>query len=338
VNEATVDLGYIPTEGSQVRIYRETERNSRLVDYTDGSTLKETDLDTDSRQAFYLLQELLEATSDSLSISDISGEFDAENRRITNLADPVEDQDAVTKGWANTYFPNTLEEYVSDAESARDSAISAQIASETARDSAISAKNSAITAKTEAETAKTQAQTARAGAESAQTSAEQARDEAIVAKTGAESAETDAVSAKTSAESARDTALTYKNEAETAWDGAISAKNSAESARDDALFAKSSTESARDTAVQAKDTAVQASSEVEAFYNLINSDKRLERYTHDQSTPSSVWTITHELNRRPSVSVVDTADSLVEGAVDYVSLNQLTITFNAPFSGKAYLV
>jgi hypothetical protein len=65
-------------------------------------------------------------------------------------------------------------------------------------------------------------------------------------------------------------------------------------------------------------------------------------YTHNQNTTSNTWTITHNLNRFPSVTVVDSADTVVIGTVVYNSANQLTITFFASgsavaFQGKAYL-
>lgn len=60
-------------------------------------------------------------------------------------------------------------------------------------------------------------------------------------------------------------------------------------------------------------------------------------YTHTQSMASAVWTITHNLNRHPAVTVVDSAGSKVYGDVDYLGPNSLTVTFVAPFSGSAYL-
>ena len=65
-------------------------------------------------------------------------------------------------------------------------------------------------------------------------------------------------------------------------------------------------------------------------------------FTHNQSSVSNTWTITHNLNRFPSVTVVDSADTIVHGTVVYNSANQLTITFfqggsALAFSGKAYL-
>ena len=57
-------------------------------------------------------------------------------------------------------------------------------------------------------------------------------------------------------------------------------------------------------------------------------------YTHTQSSISHTWVVTHNLHRFPSVTVVDTGDTVVIGTVDYNSANKLTITF---FSGDATL-
>jgi len=56
-----------------------------------------------------------------------------------------------------------------------------------------------------------------------------------------------------------------------------------------------------------------------------------------QGIPSATWNITHSLGKFPSVSVVDTANQLMYGDTEYINENSLTITFSAPFSGKAYL-
>ena len=62
-----------------------------------------------------------------------------------------------------------------------------------------------------------------------------------------------------------------------------------------------------------------------------------KHYTHDQGMPSQVWTINHGLNKYPTAAAVDTAQTVVMGQIDYVDLNNITITFNASFSGEAYL-
>lgn len=60
-------------------------------------------------------------------------------------------------------------------------------------------------------------------------------------------------------------------------------------------------------------------------------------YVHIQSSAASVWQINHGLNKYPSVTVVDSAGSVVVGEVVYNNTNKVTITFIGSFSGKAYL-
>jgi hypothetical protein len=60
-------------------------------------------------------------------------------------------------------------------------------------------------------------------------------------------------------------------------------------------------------------------------------------YTHTQASASSAWVITHNLNCFPSVTVVDSAGSVVFGEVEYITANQVRVTFAAAFGGKAYL-
>lgn len=60
-------------------------------------------------------------------------------------------------------------------------------------------------------------------------------------------------------------------------------------------------------------------------------------YTHNQVSPSSTWTITHNLGKYPSVTVVNSAGDRVFGSERHDSVNQLTLTFETGgFSGKAY--
>lgn len=60
-------------------------------------------------------------------------------------------------------------------------------------------------------------------------------------------------------------------------------------------------------------------------------------YVFVQSTPSATWTINHDLNKYPSVSIVDSANDEVIGEVNYTSTTQVVISFSAAFSGKAFL-
>lgn len=72
--------------------------------------------------------------------------------------------------------------------------------------------------------------------------------------------------------------------------------------------------------------------------SLLGSGESVDKtFRYTQSSASSVWNITHNLNKYPSVSVVDTANTVVYGDVNYINANELIITFSAPFSGQAFM-
>ncbi len=59
-------------------------------------------------------------------------------------------------------------------------------------------------------------------------------------------------------------------------------------------------------------------------------------YVHNQILASSVWVINHNLNKYPSVIVVDSGDTVVVGDISYTNLNTITVTFTVAFGGKAF--
>lgn len=61
-------------------------------------------------------------------------------------------------------------------------------------------------------------------------------------------------------------------------------------------------------------------------------------YTHEQAIASDVWVIHHNLGKRPSVTVVDTAESeQIPDEKEYNDDNTVTLYFLSEFAGKAYL-
>lgn len=60
-------------------------------------------------------------------------------------------------------------------------------------------------------------------------------------------------------------------------------------------------------------------------------------YVHDQGSPSDTWEVQHNLNKNPSVTIVDSIGMVVHGDIEYVDKNNVTITFESgSFSGKAF--
>jgi hypothetical protein len=60
-------------------------------------------------------------------------------------------------------------------------------------------------------------------------------------------------------------------------------------------------------------------------------------YTHTQTSPSSLWTVIHNLGKNPSVEVVDSGGSEIVPDIHYDNINQVSISFGSVTSGKAYL-
>lgn len=61
------------------------------------------------------------------------------------------------------------------------------------------------------------------------------------------------------------------------------------------------------------------------------------RHVHTQNTASATWTIIHSLGGKPSVTIVDSADTVVIGEVTYNSNSEVVVSFTSAFSGFAYL-
>jgi len=60
-------------------------------------------------------------------------------------------------------------------------------------------------------------------------------------------------------------------------------------------------------------------------------------YVEDFSSATDTWVINHNLGKYPSVSTVDSAGSIINGAITYNSANKITVVFTSATSGKAYL-
>lgn len=76
---------------------------------------------------------------------------------------------------------------------------------------------------------------------------------------------------------------------------------------------------------------------ISAITGLEGALKRLDTYIHEQGESSDTWVIVHNLNKYPSITIVDSAGTVFEAEIRYDSENQCTILMNGAFKGKAYL-
>jgi hypothetical protein len=71
-----------------------------------------------------------------------------------------------------------------------------------------------------------------------------------------------------------------------------------------------------------------------AVFTLSSPDKTFE---FTQGQPATTWNIQHDLNKFPSVSVINNNNVVINGEVTYIDKNNVQLNFSAGFSGKAYL-
>ena len=60
-------------------------------------------------------------------------------------------------------------------------------------------------------------------------------------------------------------------------------------------------------------------------------------FVFTQTVAATVWNVNHNLGKFPSITVIDTANTVVTGEYTYTDNNNVILTFSAGFAGKAYL-
>lgn len=102
LNPATVSVTV--QAGQIVEVIRDSSSDHLLVEFKDGSILKERDLNTGFTQAFFLGQEAKDRASSSIELDPL-GNFDAKGHRIIHVENPVNDTDAVNKRYLAYEYP-----------------------------------------------------------------------------------------------------------------------------------------------------------------------------------------------------------------------------------------
>ena len=127
-----------------ISIRRETTTDS-IVTWNDGSVLLSKDMTLEQVQLLHLQEEqrdYIEANSISIVETETGGFFDADNRRISNVADPIEPQDVATKHYMETMNNTFIEQYKGYLKQTQESATAAKTSETNAAKSATAAKTS----------------------------------------------------------------------------------------------------------------------------------------------------------------------------------------------------
>lgn len=152
VSGTVVETATAPASGTTVRVARETPIDAKLVDYINGSSLGEIDLDTAADQLFYAMQETLDSNSATMQ-EGAGGKWDARSKGIENVADPVNPQDAATKN----YIDSQIDPKVTAAQAAKTAAETASASAQTSADNAFTHESNAATSASNAAASETKA-------------------------------------------------------------------------------------------------------------------------------------------------------------------------------------
>lgn len=288
LNSSTVKFDVAPTTGAVIEIRRETPKDVPIVNFQDGSVLLERDLDLLALFDLYLAQESADGVSETIS-ADSTGRWNAQAKRLGNLAPAINPDEAVIKQTLDYEYPavsvvagarsdiaivasdlgevtgtvvdNGLITESIDSTPGAGSSYIVTVASNITPIQTVATNITAIQgAPTSASNAAASAAAAASSASSASSSASSATSSASAALSSKNSAETAATTATTKASEASTSAASAAGQASAASGSASAAATSASNAATAATQAASSASSASTSATNSASSATSAAS------------------------------------------------------------------------------
>lgn len=229
VDDRSVVLKDTPAVGVAIRVYRETS-SDRIVEWADGAFIKASQMTLENLQQLHLIEEAQDyPILNSLSKYPDGVNFNALGSRVTNVSDPKDPQDAVTKH----YMESVQNGFVTA------NTILVQ-----------EATKQASAAKTSQEAAKTSETNAKASETNSELSHQKAKKWAEATDSPDGETDTDSTTGKT--QSSKEWALYSKTKAQESATSATNAKSSETNAKTSETHAKTSETNAKSSETKAK--------------------------------------------------------------------------------------
>lgn len=375
VDKTTIRFNTAPASGTEIIIRRYTSTTDRIVSFKDASVLKAKDLDVSTIQTIHIAEEGRDIINDAL-IVDKEGNWDAKGKRIVNVGDPIDDNDAITLKFYKEDAKGAYQAKL-DAEAARDAA---KVSETNSKASEVNAKESEVIAKASAGTAvsaakhadvvmtenqaileearqiQTNVETSESNAYENAVIATQKADEAKVSERNAKESEANAMASEVSASDSASLAKDWATKTTGTVDGSeYSAKHYANKAKEQVSLATQQATLATTKASEAEDSATSASQSATAAgasaknasasagtattqaTNASNSAK-VAKLSEDNAALSKTAASTSETNAKASEVEAKRQADLAKGYANQASSGQINADWNeTSTTSKAFI-
>lgn len=277
IDNTTIRLKVAPPSGQYLTIRRYTSQTQRVVTFKDASVLKANDLDTSQLQAFHIAAEARDVINDAL-IKNNDDNWDAKNKRIVRVADPVDPHDAMTYGV-----------YLQDSKKVQQN-----------RDQSLQFRNQAQKFRDEAEQFKNQSSTSASNALTSQTNAKASEDKA-------KESQTNAKASQNAVEADRAQVQANTQDVATKHSDVVSKHSQVVSAHEDTVTKHSQVVSMHSDVSQWKDQVIQIGqpiAEIEPQIKIVANN--IQHVVTDSNNIGHIQIVSSDL--QGSLSVADTLD------------------------------
>lgn len=314
VDDLTITLVTAPSVSEHLIIYRETTTD-KIITWNDGSVLLAKDMNTEDAQMLHLQEEqkdYLIANALATSVTDAKETiWSAQNHRITDVSDPKEPQDAVTKHYMESVQDGFVSRNTSLLEQATTQATNAKNSASSSATSASQSASSASASETSNQSAKKWAESTdspdnQADTDSTTGKTQSSRSWALFSKSKAQEVATYATNAKTSETNAKASETNAKTSETKAATSEANAKTSETNAKSSETKSKDSENAARVSEQNAAESA-RVATESAMDFNMLKRNKAyaIGDIAYSASIPS--WARLECVKAGTTASVLPTA-------------------------------
>lgn len=280
VDDLSITLVTAPSVSEHLIIYRETTTD-RIITWNDGSILLAKDMNTEDAQMLHLQEEQQDyLTANALATSVTSDKetiWSALNKRITDVFDPKEPQDAVTKHYMESVQGGFVSQNTALVTQATTQATNAKNSASSSATSASQSASSASASETSNQSAKKWAESTdspdnQTDTDSTTGKTQSSRSWALFSKSKAQEAATSATNAKSSETNAKTSETNAKTSETKAATSEANAKTSETNAKSSETKSKDSENAARVSEQNAAESA-KIATEYGGDFNMLKRNK-----------------------------------------------------------------